>query len=96
MWNMAATLTEILDALNDYSDFEEVGSVARARSFITAARRFLALPSNESDQGSSMGYSPQLVQQELAYARQYVRANQEATAGTSQVRFLSAAEGFRR
>ena len=63
---MAATIDEILDALSDNADFEEVGSVARARSFITAARRFLSLPSSQSDQGSSLGYTPQVVQQEMA------------------------------
>ena len=93
---MAATIDEILDALSDNADFEEVGSVARARSFITAARRFLSLPSSQSDQGSSLGYTPQVVQQEMALARQYVAANQDPTSATSQVRFLSAAEGFRR
>ena len=93
---MAATIDEILDALSDNADFEEVGSVARARSFITAARRFLSLPSSQSDQGSSLGYTPQVVQQEMAIARQYVAANQTPTAATSQVHFLSAAEGFRR
>ena len=93
---MAATIDEILDALSDNADFEEVGSVARARSFITAARRFLSLPSSQSDQGSSLVYTPQVVQQEMAIARQYVAANQTPTAATSQVRFLSASEGFRR
>jgi hypothetical protein len=93
---MAATISEILDDLSDYSDYEEVGSVDRAKRFITAARRFIALPSSQSDQGSAMGYTPAVMQQELAYARQYVAANQAATSASSSVRFLSAAEGFRR
>ena len=92
---MAATVDEILDALNDYADFEEVGSVARAKTYITACRRFLALPSTESDKGSSQGYTPQLVQSEMDLARRFIAANQPASSGNS-VRFLSAGEGFRR
>lgn len=92
----AATLTEILDALNDYSDYEEVGSVARARSYVTAARRFLQLPSTSSEQGSSLGYSPEHIQNEIAVARAYIAANATSTADNSAVRFLSASEGFRR
>jgi hypothetical protein len=92
----AATLSEILDALNDYSDYEEVGSVSRARSFVTAARRWLQLPTSSSEQGSAMGYTPAAIQQEIATARAYIAANDTSTAGNGAVRFLSAREGFRR
>jgi len=93
---MAATVTQILDDLSDYSDFEEVGSVARAKTFITACRRFLALPASQSDQGSSLGYTPQLIANELEFARRYVAANDTSSSAASSVRFLSASEGFRR
>lgn len=92
----AATLTEILDALNDYADYEEVGSVARARSYVTAARRFLQLPSSSSEQGSSLGYTPEMIQAEIALARAYIAANSQANSANSSVRFLSAGEGFMR
>jgi hypothetical protein len=91
----AASLTTILDNLNDYADYEEVGSVARAKSFITAAKRFLQLPSTQTDQGSSESYTPEMVRKELEFARQYVRANQSATATTSSVRFLGVGSDFR-
>jgi len=89
----AATLEEILDALNDYSDYDEVGSVERARSFVTAARRFLQLPSSSAEQGSSLGYSPQLIQAEIATARAYIAAN---AAGEGSVRFLTINRGYLR
>lgn len=92
----AATLTEILDNLNDYSDYEEVGSVSRAKSWITAAKRFLSLPSSQSDQGSSLGYSPDMVRKELNYARAYVRANDTTqTSNSAQVRFFSTSGDYR-
>jgi len=93
----AATLTEILDALNDYADYEEVGSVARARMYVTAARRFLQLPTSSAEQGSSLGYTPEMIQTEIALARTYIASSvTPTTSGQSSVRFLSASEGFRR
>ena len=93
---MAATVDEILNALLDYADYEEVGSVSRARTYLTACRRFLSLPANQSDQGSSLGYTPQYVQSELDFARRYIAANDTGSTGSSSVRFLSVSEGFRR
>lgn len=91
----AATLTEILDDLNDYADFEAQASVARAQSFITAAMRFLQLPSSEASQGASQGYAPEQVAKQLEYARAYVRANQTTTARNARVRFLGVGSDFR-
>jgi len=92
----AATLAEILDDLNDYADYEEVASVARARSYITAARRFLQLPSSSSEQGSALGYTPAAIQSEIAVARAYIVAYDTSNANNKSVRFLSAREGFLR
>lgn len=94
----AATLEEILDALNDYSDYEEVDSLSRARSFVTAARRFLALPASSSEQSSSTSYSLADVAAQLRYAQSWIARKVAATASTSassSVRFLSTSEGFR-
>lgn len=90
----AATLTEILDALNDYSDYEEVGSVDRARKYVTAARRFLQLPSTSSEQGSSMGYTPAAIQSEIETARAFIIAN--SGRGQTAVQFLSVRSGYLR
>lgn len=92
----AATLDEILDALNDYSDYEEVGSVSRAKSYVTAARRFLQLPTSSSEQGSSLGYTPASIQSEIATARAFIAANDDTPSSKSAVRYLSASEGFYR
>lgn len=91
----AATLSEILDAINDYSDYEELGSVSRAKSFITACRRFLALPNSQADQGSSMGYDHPTVAGLLQDARDFVAANDTSSSSTSRVRFFSFSNGFR-
>lgn len=92
----AETVANILDNLNDYSDYEEQGSVARAKSFITAATRFLGLPANQTDQGSSLGYSPASVEKLLEYARAYVRANDTTSSNTNaKVRFFSVSGDFR-
>lgn len=92
----APTVTEILDNLADYADYEEVNSVARARTYMTACRRFLALPSSSAEQGSSAGYTPQLIQQELDFARRWVAQNDTSSRSQGGSRFLSAKDGFRR
>ena len=92
----AATLSEILDALNDYSDYEEVASVSRAKSFVTAAKRFLQLPSSQADQGSSLQYTHASVEKMLQHARAYIAANETPTnAKSAPVRFFSVGSDFR-
>lgn len=91
------TLQDLRDALWDNADFEESGSVAKARAYITAATRWLSLEaSSQSDQGSSLGFSVQQLENRLRRAERYVSANQSTTANTARVRFLSASQGFRR
>jgi hypothetical protein len=92
----AATLEEILDALNDNADYDKVGSVSRAWDYVVAARRFLQLPSSSAEQGSSLGYTPAAIQEQITKAEAYIAANAATSSGSSSVRFLSASEGFRR
>lgn len=92
------TLTELRDALWDNASFEEDASVSKAKAFITAATRWLALePGQQSDQGSSLSYSPAQIEKLLQRARQFAANNPSSTnSNNAGVRFLSAAEGFRR
>jgi len=92
----AATLSEILEALNDYADYDRVGSVDRAWEYVIAARRFLQLPTSSSEQGSSLGYTPEAMQEQIAKAEAWIAAYRSNSSGTGSVRFLSASEGFRR
>ena len=89
-------LADIETDLLDYADFEEGGSVARARTFITAAKRWLILcADSSSNQSSSMSIGKAFVETMLKSARDYVAANAETSGGASgRVRFLST-EGFR-
>lgn len=90
---MALVIADIEADLLEYADFEEVGSVARARLFITAAKRWLILrPESASNQSSSMSMSKSVVVDLLARAQSYVTANATGTGG--RVRFLSA-ENYR-
>lgn len=92
----AASLDTILDNLNDYADYEEVASVSRAKSFITAAKRFLQLPSSQSDQGSSLGYTHASVEKMLQHARAYVAANDTVSnTRNARVRFFSVGSDYR-
>ncbi len=90
----AVDLDTILDNLNDFSDYEEVASVSRAKSFITACRRFLALPSSQSDKGSSMGYDQSNVLEMMRQAQVYV-TTETAASDSGGIRHLGIGSGFR-
>jgi hypothetical protein len=86
------TLAEIETDLLDYADFEEVASVSRARSFVTAANRWLILRAESaSNQSSSMSISKQFVSDMLKRAQAFVAAN----VSTGDVRFLQPGGFFR-
>lgn len=94
---MPSTIDEIYDALDTNADFEETGSVTKAKAFITAATRYLVLsPNSQSDQGSSLTINAAQIEALLQRARAFVAASSSSSASTSKVRFLSASEGFRR
>ncbi|MEM1224602.1 MAG: hypothetical protein AAGJ40_02835 [Planctomycetota bacterium] len=96
---MATTLDEVYESLDANADFEEVGSVAKAKAFATAATKFLFLsPQSQADQGSSMTISVQQVENLLHRARAFVDGygTDGAVSSRGGVRFLSASEGFRR
>lgn len=92
---MPVTIDEVIDNLLEHADFEEVGSVAKAAEFVTAAKRFFILsPEAQADQGTMLRVSVQQIENLLNRAQQYIEAN--SGAGGPRVRFLSASEGFRR
>ena len=82
------TLSDIETDLLDYADFEEVSSVSRARSFITAANRWLILAADSSaSQSQSMTIGKSYVENLKKRAGSYVAANSSAGTGGS-TRFL--------
>jgi hypothetical protein len=90
-------IADIETDLLEYADFEEVASVARAKSFITAAKRWLILRAESaSNQSSSLSIGKSFVETMLKRALDYVAANATTTAGgSSSVRFLGAGTNFR-
>lgn len=94
---MAATFDQVADALLDNADFEESNSVTKARAFITAGTRYFVLqPASASDQASAMSMGLSQIQDMMARASAFIRQSEATSSATSSVRFLSAAEGFRR
>ncbi len=94
---MPISIDDALDTLIENADFEEAESVSRAKTFVTAAKRYLILaPQAQSDQGSSLTLSVDQIHSMLKRAQLYVRQQQTTTASNTRVRFLSAGEGFRR
>jgi len=89
-------IADIEADLLGYADFEEVASVARARLFITAAKRWLILRAESaSNQSSSLSIGKSFVDTMLRRAQDYVAGNAVTSTGASpRVRFLTA-EGYR-
>ncbi len=83
--------------LLEYADFEEVGSVSRAKLFITAAKRWLILrPESASNQSSSMAIGKPFVESMLKRAQDYVAANATTSSGgIGGVKFLGVGSHFR-
>lgn len=85
-------IADIEADLLDYADFEEVGSVARARSFVTAANRWLiGRAESASNQSSSLSIGKNYVDNMLKRAQAYVAQN----ASTGRALFLQPGEFFR-
>lgn len=93
---MAATIEQIQDDLSDYADYEELASVSRARTFITACIRFLQHATQQADQGTSLVYDAQSIRELLKHARAFVQANDTGTDGRGVgVRTIGPSSGFR-
>lgn len=90
---MAIDIEAIEQELHDNCDFEEVGSVAKANAFVTAAKRLLAFsPESSSNEGSSLSFNRSALTSLLDRAQQYIAV----TSGKgSRTRFLSVSGGFR-
>lgn len=90
------TIAEIETDLLDYADFEEVGSVSRARSFITAAKRWLILRADSASSNSqSMSIGKAFVENLLNRATAYVSANDTTSSVGGRTRFLHVGSSFR-
>lgn len=90
---MAATYSEIFDALLDNADFEETNSLLKAKAFITAAKRFfIVAPQSASDQGSSQTLSVAQIENLMRDAQAFVVSAARPSGGT---RFLGVGSDFR-
>lgn len=76
------------------SDFEETGSLSKAKAFVTAVTRWMILsPESSSNQSSSLSWSKQQINVLLQSARAYIAAN-DSSNGTS-VRHLGVSQDFK-
>jgi hypothetical protein len=89
-------IADIETDLLEYADFEEVASVARAKSFITAAKRWLILRAESaSNQSSSLSIGKNYVESMLKRAQDFVAANNANSGSVGGVRFLGVGDNFR-
>ncbi len=90
------TIAEIEADLLEYADFEEVNSVARAKLFITAAKRWLILrPESASSQGQSLSIGKSNIEAMLKRAQDFVATSNSTSGAVGGVRFLGVGDNFR-
>lgn len=88
-------IADIETDLLEYADFEEVASVARARLFMTAAKRWLILRADSASSNSqSMSIGKAFVENLLIRAQAYVSAN-DTSAASGRTKFLHVGSFFR-
>jgi len=94
---MSYTNDTVEAALLENADYEEQGSIAKAKAFVTAATRWQILqPQSASNQSSSLSLDKAWVEAEKARARRYISVSESASGDNPSVRFLSPNNNFRR
>ena len=89
---MPVDIAAIEKELEELLDFEEVGSVDRARKFITVANKWLAFKAESaSHQSSSMTIGKSYVVEMIKRAHNFVASHSRS----SGVRHLGVGRGFR-
>jgi hypothetical protein len=85
----ASTLSEIVDQYKDNVSYEEDGSVAKARLFVTACRALLGVrPSQFSANGYGNSFSATALQEEISQARKFINASATSSNGSGGVRYF--------
>lgn len=78
------TLESVEETLLDNADFEEVGSVSKAKAFVTAANRWMILsPESSSNQSSSLSMNKASVETLKARALAFIQVNDKRADGAS-------------
>lgn len=91
----ASTLAQVKAAYDDNASYEEVGSVAKARAFVTAARILLRrMPASAGAGGAYVSLSPTTIRDELHAAQTWLASHADVDAGGGGVRAISL-ESFR-
>lgn len=93
---MAIDIEQIQEDVSTYSDYEDEGSVSRAKLYRTALRRLITFrTTSSSNQGSSLSQDVRSLENLMARVNDFIAANDTDSASTSRVRFLSVENGFR-
>lgn len=90
-----STYSDIVAAYEDNASYFEDGSVAKCKAFITACTFLLRRTPRAHRQGSvQTDYAPELLNREIAEAKQWLSSNQTVANGGGGVRGFSV-ENFR-
>jgi hypothetical protein len=88
------TIADVEADLLANADFEEVGSVSKAKAFVTAAKRWLIMrPNTAAHQGNSLSLNADIVKEMMDRAQNFIAVNNTGASGN--VLFLGV-NGFTR
>lgn len=72
----STTLAELKSLYQANCSWEEDGSVAKAKTFVTVCKALLLqLPKQSGKGGASMSLNPELIEKEMERARAFIQAN---------------------
>lgn len=93
----SSTQNQIVAAYLDNLNYDINESVSECRSFVAACRALLVMhPSNWSQSGANIQFSPELWQRQLDDAKSWLAANGDSSGvGSGGVSHLAFGEGFR-
>jgi hypothetical protein len=86
---MAIDYEAAATAYYDNADYEETGSVAKAKAFVTACRQLIGRPTKAGHGQASVEHSPDALREQMAYANEWLAANDTTNDASPGVRFHS-------
>lgn len=87
----SSTDAQVRTCYQDNADYEEQQSLVKARAFVTACLHLLQRePASVAKGGSELRLTPEQIQKELAYAREWIRKRSSEEVEQGGPRFIRA------
>lgn len=82
MGHSAITIESVHRAYLENADYDEVGSIEKAKKFVTAVRRMMSFAQSSANQSSSLSFDLATLQRERQQAEAYIAVNDDSIGGS--------------